>query len=166
MAFCIDLNLLFSLYNTLIFPHLSYCNLIWADSSNTNLHLIHVKQKRIMRLCSNSYWPEHTLPLFKRFRSLTIYDIHKFNLGLFMYTYTCNNLLDNFQDYFTQNRNIHSYPTRISSLYRPYNFKYNLARNTIRRQGPLLWNHIYLEFRNAKSVYVFKNKYKLYLLSY
>ena len=30
---------LFSLYNTLIFPHLSYCNLIWADSSNTNLHL-------------------------------------------------------------------------------------------------------------------------------
>ena len=29
---------LFSLYNTLLFPHLIYCNLIWADSNNTNLH--------------------------------------------------------------------------------------------------------------------------------
>ena len=157
---------LFSLYNTLVFPHLSYCNLIWADSNNTNLHLIHLKQKRIMRLCSNSHWLEYTPPLFKRFRSLTIDDIHKCNLGLFMYNYTCNNLPDSFKDYFTQNRNIHNYPSRISSLYRPYNFIHNLAGNTIRRQGPLLWNQINLEFRNAKSVYVFKKKYKLYLLSY
>ena len=43
---------------------------------------------------------------------------------------------------------------------------HNLARNTIRRQDPLLWNQINLEFRNAKSVYVFKKKCKLYLLSY
>jgi hypothetical protein len=41
---------LFSLYNTLVFPHLSYCNLIWADSNNVNLNSIHLKQKRIMRL--------------------------------------------------------------------------------------------------------------------
>ena len=107
-----------------------------------------------MRLCSNSHWLEHTPPLFKRFCSLTIYDIYKFNLGLFMNNYTCNNLPDSFKDYFTQNRNIHNYPTRISSLYRLYNFKYNLARNTIRRQGPLIWNQINLKFRNTKSVYL------------
>ena len=73
-------NTLFSLYNTLVFPHLSYCNLIWADSNNTSLRFL--KQKRIMRLCSNSHWLEHTPPLFKTFRSLTIYDSHKFNMGL------------------------------------------------------------------------------------
>ena len=149
---------------TLVFPHLSYCNLIWADLNITNLHLIHLKQKRIMRLCSNSHWLEHTPPLFKRFRSLTIYDIHKFNLGLFMYNYTCNNLPDSFKDYFTQNRNIHNHPTRISSLYRLYNFKYNLARNTIRRQGPLIWNQINLKFRNTKSVYLRRNISCIYYL--
>ena len=92
--------------------------------------------------------------------------ILKFNLGLFMYNYTCNILLDSFKNYFTQNRNIHNYPTHIPSFHRPYNFKYNLARKTIRRQGPLFWNQLNHEFRNAKSVNVFKKKYKLYLLSF
>ena len=39
---------LFSLYNTLVLPHLYYCNIIWADSNNCNLNSILVKQKRIV----------------------------------------------------------------------------------------------------------------------
>ena len=157
---------LFSLYNTLVFPHLIYCNLIWADSNNTNLHSIHLKQKRILRLCSNSHWLEHTPPLFKKYNTLTIYDIHKLTLCSFMYNFKSNNLPDVFTDYFIQNRSIHNYHTRISALYRPYHFNYDLARNSIRRQGPLLWNTIKDEFKNAKSLHVFKRKYKTYLLSF
>ena len=71
---------LFSLYITLVFPHLINCNLIWADSNNIDLHSIHRKQKRIPRLCSNSHWLEHTPPLFKKYNTLTIYDIHKLTL--------------------------------------------------------------------------------------
>ena len=37
-------------------------------------------------------------------------------------------------------------------------FNYDLARITIRRQGPLLWNTIKDEFKNAKSLHVFKKK--------
>ena len=83
-----------------------------------------------------------------------------------MYNFKSNNLPDVFTDYFIQNRSIHNYPTRISALYRPYHFNYDLARNTIRRQGPLLWNTIKDEFKNAKSLHVFKRKYKTYLLSF
>ena len=43
---------LFSLYNTLVLPHLYYCNIIWADSNNCNLNSILVKPKRIVRLCT------------------------------------------------------------------------------------------------------------------
>ena len=105
-----------------------------------------------MRLCSNSHWLEHSPPLFKKFNTLTIHDIHKLTLGSFMYNFVSNNLPDIFTDYFIKNSSIHSYQTRISQIYRPYNFKYDLARNTIRRQGPMLWNSIIEEFRNAKSV--------------
>ena len=158
-------NTLFSLYNTLVLPHLMYCNLAWADSNNTKLQSIHLKQKRIIRLCSNSHWFTHTPPLFKNFNTLTIYDIHKLLKGLFMYNYTFNHLPHNFTDYFVLNRSIHGYSTRISQLYRPHNFKFNLARNTIRRQGPLLWNSTDVNLRNAKSQYTFKSKYKLHLLA-
>ena len=156
---------LFTLYNTLVLPHLYYCNIIWADSNNTNLHKIHLKQKRIMRICSNSHWLEHTPPLFKKFKTLTIYDIHSLILGLFMYNYSSDNLPNIFADYFTLNRSIHNYPTRISSLYRPHNFKYDLARNTVKRKGPLHWNNITDDFRNAKSINIFKTNYKCFLLS-
>ncbi len=147
---------LFSLYNTLVLPHLSYCNLIWADQNNCHLNTVHLKQKRIMRICSNSQCLEHSPPLFKKFNTLTIYDIHRLTLALFMYNYSQNNLPGTFSDYFIQNRSIHSYPTRNSLLYRPYNFKNDLARNTIRRQGPLHWNSIDQELKNVKSIHIFK----------
>ena len=47
---------LFSLYNTLVLPHLHYSNIVWADSNNCNLNSILVKQKCIIRLCTNSAW--------------------------------------------------------------------------------------------------------------
>ena len=156
---------LFSLYNTLVLPHLHYCSLIWADSNNTNLVTIHIKQKRIIRLCSNSHWLAHSAPLFKNLNTLTIYDIHKLLSGLFMYNFTYKSLPQNFADYFVQNRDIHTYSTRTLNLYRPQNFKYDLARNTIKRQGPLLWNSIDYDLRKAPSHFVFKRKYKLQLLS-
>ena len=118
-----------------------------------------------MRMCSNSHWLEHTPPLFKKFNTLTIYDIHKLTVGLFMYNYSHDNLPDTFSDYFVRNRSIHNYPTRNSLLYRPFNFKYDLARNTIRRQGPLHWNMIDKDLHNARSKHMFKKGFKLYLLS-
>ena len=82
-----------------------------------------------------------------------------------MFNYTKNNLPRNFDNYFVQNRAIHSYSTRISNMYRPHSFNFDPARNTIKRQSPLLWNSIDVELRNAPSHYVFKGKYKLHLLS-
>ena len=157
---------LFSLYNTLVLPHLTYCNLIWADSNNSNLNSIHIKQKRIMRICSNSHWLEHTPPLFKNFNTLTIYDIHNLTLGSFMYNFVSNNLPNVFNDYFTFTSSIHNYPTSSSQLLRPYHFNTDLARNTIRRQGAVIWNTVKKELRNSVSLHAFKRKYKLYLLSY
>ena len=158
-------NTLFSLYNTLVLPHLHYCNLVWGDSNNCNLDRIHIKQKRIMRLCTNSHWLAHSPPLFKQLDTLHIYDIHSLLKGLFMYNYTNNNLPCNFDSYFNRNRTFHDYETRSSNMYRPCVFKSDLARNTIKRQGPLLWNTITNSIRDAKSPHIFKRNYKLHLLS-
>lgn len=156
---------LFSLYNTLVLPHLYYCNIIWADSNNCNLNTILVKQKRIVRLCTNSAWLEHTPPLFSQLNTLNIYDIHKLIKSLFMYNYTTNNLPPNFTNYFVKNTAIHGHATRSSHMFRPAAFKYDLARNTIRTQGPLLWNSISNNIKNASSCNTFKRNYKNYLIS-
>ena len=65
----------------------------------------------------------------------------------------------------TKSRAIYSIGTWYFDWYRPYNFRTDLVRNTIRRQGPLAWNGIERKIWNSSSSQIFKNKYhKEYLL--
>jgi hypothetical protein len=158
-------NALFSLYTTLVLPYLHYCNIIWADSNNSNLSTIHLKQKKIIRLCSNAGWLDHSSPLFSQLGTLTIQDIHKLYKATFMYNFINNNVPTNFNDYFVRNSSIHSYGTRSLDMLRPYAFNTNLAINTIRNHGPKLWNGIRDDIKNSPSTHAFKRNYKQYLLS-
>ncbi len=156
---------LFTLYSTLVLPHIQYCNIIWADKNNCFLHSIHVKQKKIIRLCTNSHFLAHSAPLFKKLNTLTVYDVHKLQVAIFMFKYKNNLLPTIFNNYFTINKFVHSHYTRSGNLYRPFNFTTDLARNTIRYQGPCLWNSIDSDTRLSNSVYIFKNNYQRYLTS-
>ena len=97
--------------------------------------------------------------------TLTIHDIHKLIKSIFMYKFTTDNLSSNFANYFVKNASGHDHATPSSHLFRPPIFKYDLARNTLRTQGPLLWNSISVNYRNALSCNVFKKNYKNYIIS-
>jgi hypothetical protein len=86
-------------------------------------------------------------------------------IALFMFRYSNNLLPIIFANYFIKYNAVHGYGTRSSDSYRPHNFNYNLARNTIRRQGPILWSGINSDIRNSVSVNSFKHKFKYVLLS-
>ena len=135
------------------------------DPNNCNLNSILVKQKRIVRLCTDSAWLAHTPPLFSQLKTLTISDIHKLHVALFMYNFNANKLPSIFSNYFVKNADIHTYPTRSSNLLRPAAFNYDLAQNTIRRQGPILWNSVPDNCKMALSPKSFKRNYKHHLIS-
>ena len=161
----LNTDILFSLYNTLVLPHIHYCCLVWADGNNSNLNFIHRKQKRIVRLCTNSNFLEHSPPLFARLNTLTVFDLHKLAIASFMYKFKFNLLPAIFSDYFNTVRSIHAYRVRSSNSYRPFNFHSVLARNTIRRQGALLWNDIPVNICNNSSLKLFKRAFKINLIS-
>ena len=161
----LHIDILFSLYKTLVLPHIMYCNLIWADNNNCNLDIIHRKQKRIIRLCTNANYLDHTPPLFARLNALTVFDLHKLSIASFMYRFHSKSLPENFSHYFVTARSIHNRVTRFSDSYRPHGFKTNLAMNSIRRQGPILWNNICNSICNSPSHKVFKGAYKQSLIS-
>ena len=62
-----------TLFNTLVYPYINYCAIIWADNNNSHRDSILLLQKRMVRTCTNSMWLEHTNPLFQ---SLNIWAIH------------------------------------------------------------------------------------------
>jgi hypothetical protein len=54
-----------SLYYTLIYPYISYCNIVWSSTYATSLNLIWLLQKRAVRVMTNSEYQAHSAPLFE-----------------------------------------------------------------------------------------------------
>ena len=82
-----------TLYLTLVEPYIKYCNIVWAQPEPTvKLDKILKIQKKYCRLITFSHFRAHSKPLFKQLSILNVYQIYKFQLGLFMFKQT-NNLL-------------------------------------------------------------------------
>ena len=127
-------DILRTIYNSLISPHLNYGILAWGFSCNRIFKL----QKKAVRIISNSKYNEHTDPLFKRLGLLKVQDI--FNKQcLKLYHKICNNNApDYFKSMFNLNSQFHSYDTRQnSSLHIPFT-RTVFAEKCIRHYIPVL----------------------------
>ena len=129
-------NSLCILYNALILPYITYCNLAWGNCGSTKINSILLLQKRALRLITNSRYLAPTEPLFSRLNTLKVSDIHTLQTAIFMHKYTFNQLPSVFDDFFIPNSNIHSYPTRQSSDYHLENPRIILAQKSLKHHRP------------------------------
>ena len=71
--FCLSSKTKLTLYYSLIYPHITYCNTIWSSTYVTNLNRIYCLQKRAVRAITNSDYKAHSAPLFSKLRILDIF---------------------------------------------------------------------------------------------
>ena len=55
-----------TLYYSMIYPYLQYCNLVLASTYPTNLSTLVLLQKKNLRLANTAGYNAHTNPLFKK----------------------------------------------------------------------------------------------------
>lgn len=151
------------LYNSLILPYISYCNIIWANSKSNNDTIL-LLQKKAVRLCTNSSYRDHSDPLFSTLQTLKVDDINILQIALFMFRLQNGHLPSYFLPLFNMNKDIHSYPTRQTDKFHLRNPKTALASKSIRHTGPDVWNSLPTEIRNLKSIYSFRKAVKTMLL--
>ena len=156
---------LFILYNALILPYITYCNIAWAYSSKTRIESILRLQKRALRVCTHSNYRSHTNPIFSNLNTLKVNDIHTLQTACFMFKYKSKSLPLLFQNLYTPNSNLHSYPTRHASDYHLNNPKLIVAQRSIRHHGPDVWNNLPDHVKASASLYSFKSTMKKHLLS-
>ena len=70
-----------SLYYSLVYPYLTYCNIVWSSNYKTNRKRIYLLQKRVVRALTNSDFHAHTAPLFTQLKILNIYKINTFHVA-------------------------------------------------------------------------------------
>ena len=112
-----------TLYNSMVFPYLYYCNLAWGGTYETNLQRIVILQKRALRIVNNSTYDAHTGPIFKKLiQTLKFHDIHLFQLGFFMFSFQNFTLPSKFNNLFIMNSQI-QYNTRNAHFFLPATVK-------------------------------------------
>ena len=130
-----------NLYNTLILPYISYGIQVWGSAANTHIDKILIKQKKIVRIICGDPPRTHTKPLFLKLNLMTVYQIYRYYVGVFMYKLYHNKLPIIF-DMFELTSSVHAYPTRQSQSYYIQFVPSLRTQKSIRISGPKIWNCI------------------------
>ena len=157
-------NILKTLYGTLINSYIYYGILAWGNSTSFLLERILNIQKRAIRIVNQKPFLAHTNELFLSNKVFKISDLFLFNVGIFMYKLSTNDLPGVFSTLFMRNEDFHSYPTRQSHSYHLPRTRTVFAQKTIKYNGPKFWNELPSEVITSPSLHVFKNKLKCFLL--
>jgi hypothetical protein len=152
------------IYYALVYPYLTYGNLVWGDTYPTRLQKLLNVQKKIVRLiCFKSYM-DHSEPIFLQLKILDIYIINDYLCSLFMCRFNyCQILPDFYNDYFKQNNEL-NYNTRNSTKLHVSYKRTNYRKYTVFNKGVSIWNCLDKEIKNIKSYFTFKKTAKSYYL--
>ena len=70
-------SILKMIYMSLIYTYINYCNLIWGSANPTNIEPLFLLQKKAIRIVNHASYLEHTDPLFKKSKLLTVHQVFK-----------------------------------------------------------------------------------------
>ena len=164
LRYLLSSSIRLSLYYTLIYPCVTYCNIVWSSTDATNLNRIFLLQKRVVRILTNSEYLAHTDTLFIQLKILVIYKLSALYICKFMFLYHHNMLPAWFNDLFVTNNQIHCHGTRSAYNYRSHTCRTSIKKFTILFLGPNIWNSLPLNITTIVSISSFKSHLRDYLL--
>ena len=107
LKFVFPKQILFSVYNSLILPHMSYSLLAWGTQCNK----IELLQKKAVRVLFYKSPIVHTEPIFKRINQLKLTDMYTCNL-LKLYYKLYRNILPDYFDNFLPEYSVYRHNLR------------------------------------------------------
>ena len=157
-------HILKTLYLTLIYPYFNYCNIIWGTAYTSTLRPLTILQKKSVRLICNAEFREHTAPLFKSTKILTLNQMHTLNCAKFIYNCYNSSTYINFKYRLIQNSQIHHHNTRNRADLRPPFARLQISLNSFMIKGITIWNKLPDNIKQAHTIAYYKSKLKKLLL--
>lgn len=162
---CLPPHILVNLYYSLIFPYISYCNISWGSNYPSRLNHLFILQKRAIRTIFKIAWRTSTEQMFSTHKLLSLVNINKLQVLLFMYRFHHNLLPPSFKSYFSTGSMFHAYLTRNSGKYRCEAAHLKIKQFSIKCLGPTLWNKLPHELTVSRSIGIFKALLRKILIS-
>jgi hypothetical protein len=153
-----------TLYNSLIYPYLSYCNTIWASATKNALNPLILIQKQVIRCICFLKKNQRTSSYFKPLNIMKLNELRTFSEAAFMYKLHNNLLPSMFQNYFVYNRTVNPYVTRQRDLIRVPRYTSMLSKNFIKYKGAKTWNYVMTNININVKFSTFKKLLKTHLM--
>ena len=157
-------HLLLTLYNSLIYPYLLYCNIVWGGAGVTALRKILTLQKRCVRIITGAHYRASSSPLFIQLQVIKISEIHIFTVAQFMYKIKFCLLPQHLLHFAALSLDDH-YNTRKKNQFVFVFARTNFRQRNIRFCGPKIWDALPVEIQNTCARALFKRNLLHYLLS-
>ena len=153
------------LYFAFIHSQMAYGIEVYGNTFSSYLNKLIILNNKILRILQNAPRETHVADLYITFNTLTLPNLHKFHILLFMHKFFHHNeLLPNiFSSYFTKNSDLHTYNTRSKNEPHFQLFTTSLGQRSIKFKGCQLWCSLPDELRSVSSTSVFKTKLKQFL---
>ena len=117
------------LYNSFMLSYLNYCVVVWGNCNRTKLEKLFKLQKKALRICMGCHYHAHSAPLFRKLKSLNIFDLYYFSIALIGFFYFQNKLPVNVHKMFTLNHQIHNHSTRFKDSFHLWPVKTNVIKS-------------------------------------
>ena len=155
---------LLTLYQSMIEPYFSYCNIVWGQCNETLLDRLQTLQNRAARVNVSYEAVDHN-SLLCDYGWLNVRNLIRLDLGVFMYKTQKGLAPDVFYDLYHSVTELHSYNTRSTNngnLQIPLT-NLRAGDKAISVSGARIWN-IPNSVKQAQSLDVFKRELKEYLI--
>ena len=149
------------LYYTLVQPYFNYAIEVWFSTFDYVNNKLNILQKRACRVINNLSYYDHTLGAFKSMSILKLNELHFFRISILMYKSLNNNTNNSNKTHFQ----IHQHDTRGKNNLEIPRYNRTASQFCLNYVGVKVWNDIPKKIQEAKSLFTFKKKLKIYLLS-
>ena len=148
------------IYDSLVYPHLVYCQVVWGAACKTSLKPLVTAQKRVIRLISGLKRNDHTNDSFKNLKLLKFNDINIYFCAA--YVFASINITQN--GIFNSRSNA-NYQLRNSNLLEIPQINSIQSKSCITYHGVSIWNNLPTAIREINNISKFKLKLKRHLIS-
>src|SRR6218665_405849 len=144
--------------------YLSYRNLLWGSNFKTYLNHLFNLQKCAIRIVCNIPWKSSIKPVLTKHNRLSLFNINKYQVYLFMYRLYHNLLPTSLSSNFQRGFHIHNYFIRFSHQYRSHPARLKIRQLSINSLGPVLWNSLAEVIKKSPSMGSFKLSVKKFII--
>jgi len=159
-------NVLLMIYHSLIYPYITYCNIVWGSANATSLHKLVILQNRAVRLISRANFRSSCDPLYARLKLLKVGDILKYQMAQFMFKIKNTIVPSSCLRYVTVSDSNRSHDTRKKSYFCMIGCRTVIREHSINIYGPKLWDTLPVAIQDAVCLGTLKRSLLDYLCSF